>query len=157
MAGTGRDDYNPVASEVPYDNSSSGLTADDTQGAIDEAYASAANASRGPTICGFDGTASSGRYLEFYANNPSNNNPFVVAEPVQLIALSISASSNSTGTVTVYKNGVSVTTLSLSAARTNRVKNLAINYTDLDEISASVTSGSISRPTLFLFLKTLPS
>lgn len=146
----------PVAKAVPFDNSTNGFTANETQTAIEEGTQNAANASRGPTICGFDGSASTGRWLEFFSNNPSNNNPFVLAEPAQLIALSVSASANSTGTVTVYKNGVSVQTISLTANRKNRVKDLAINFTDLDEISAQVTSGSITRPTLFLFIRTLP-
>lgn len=37
MGGTGRDDYNPVAEEVPFDNDGNGFTADDTQAAIEEA------------------------------------------------------------------------------------------------------------------------
>ena len=42
----------------------------DVQNAIEYVYNLAKNASRGSTICGFDGTASVGRYLEFSANNP---------------------------------------------------------------------------------------
>lgn len=144
-----------VAKSIPFDNSSNGFTADEAQTAIEEAKLLAANASRGSTICGFDGTASVGRYLEFFSNNPSNNSPFIVSEPSQLIALSVSASSNSTGTITIYKNGVVLTTITLTASRKNRIKNLALNLTDLDELSASITSGSITRPTLFMFIRTL--
>lgn len=151
-----RDEFQPVASEVYFDNSTNGFTSQESQAAIEEAKQAAANASRGPTICGFDGTASVGRWLEFFSNNPSNNNPFILAEPAQLIAVSLSASANSTGTVTIYKNGVAVQTISLSASRVSRVKGLAINFTDLDGISAQVTSGSITRPVLFVFIRTLP-
>jgi hypothetical protein len=150
-----RDDYNPVAGQVPFDNSTNGFTSENAQGAIEEASVLGGLASRGPTTCGFDGTGSSGRWLEFFSNNPSNNSPFIVAEPCQLIAVSLSASSNSTGTITIYKNGVSTQTITLTASRKNRVSSLAINFTDLDEISAQVTSGSIARPTLYMFIRTL--
>lgn len=145
-----------VARSVPYDNSTSGLAATEVQTAIDLAYEQASNASRGTTTCGFDGSASSGRYLEFFSNNPSSNNPLIMPENSELIAVSISASSNSTGTVTIYKNGVSVTTISLSASRKNVVSSLAIAFAALDELSVSVTSGSISRPTVFLNIRTTP-
>lgn len=147
----------PVARGVPFDNSTNGFTATETQAAIEEAKLVASNASRGPTVCGFDGNASNGRWLEFYSNNPSNNNPFIVSEPSELVALSVSASANATGTVTVFKNGISLTTISLSAARKNRIKGLALSLTDLDEISVQITSGSISRPNVYLFIRTLPS
>ena len=146
-----------VARSIFFDNSTNGYTSTNVQEAIEEGDQSAANASRGPTVCGFDGTASTGRWLEFYANNPSNSNPFVVAEPSELIAISISAASNSTGTVTIFKNGVSIQTISLSASRINRINGLAHSLTDLNEISVQITSGSISRPTVFLFIRTLPS
>jgi hypothetical protein len=146
----------PVAKSTPFDNTTNGFTAADVQAAIEEAKTTAANASRGPTNCGFDGSAGTGRWLEFYANNPSNNNPFVIAEPAQLIAVSISAASNSTGTVTIFKNGISLQTISLSASRINRIKSLTHSFTDLDEISVQVTSGSISRPVVYMFIRTLP-
>lgn len=144
-----------VAEETPFDNNGNGFTSVEVQSAIEEAYSLGAATSRGPTVCAFDGTGSSGRWLEFYNNNPSNNNPFIVAENNRLIAVSISASSNSTGTVTIYKNGVSVQTISLSASRKNAISSLSVNFVSLDEISAKVTSGSISRPTLFMFIRTL--
>lgn len=145
-----------IAKAIPFDNSTNGFTSTDTQAAVEEAKNAAANASRGPTVCGFDGTASATRYLEFFSNNPSNNNPFIVAEPAQLVAMSVSASTVSTGTITVYKNGVSVATISLAAARKNSASGLAINFTALDEISVAVTAGSITRPSFFMFIRTLP-
>lgn len=146
-----------VSEETPFDNSTNGFTANEVQSAIEEAYQLGANASRGPTICGFDGTASSGRWLEFFANNPSNNSPFILAEDAELIALSVvTASGSSTGTVTIYKNGVSLTTISLTAQKKNAINGLTLSLLELDEISAQVTSGSISRPNLYMFIRTLP-
>lgn len=150
-----RDQFTPVADEIPFDNSTNGFTSDRTQPAIEEAKQLGAHASRGPTVCGFDGTASTGRWLEFFSNNPSNNNPFILAEPAQLIAVSISAAANSTGTATIFKNGISIQTISLSASRKQRISNLTQLFTDLDELSVEITSGSISRPTVFMFIRTL--
>jgi len=150
----------PVAKQVPFDNTTPigvNFTSTDTQAAIEEVYVLASNASRGATLCGFDGSASSGRWLEFFSNNPSNNNPFVVAEPSELVALSLSTSAASaTGTVTIYNNGSPITTISLAAAKTARVKNLALGLTDLDQLSVQVTSGNITRPTVAVFIRTLP-
>ena len=151
-----RDVLSPVAEGIPFDNSTNGFVSDNAQGAIEEGFGTAANASRGPTICGFDGTGTSGRWLEFYSNNPSDSNPFIIAEPSELIALSVCSSSSSTGTITVYQNGTPIQTISLSTSRKNRIKGLSIFFTDLDEISVKITAGNIARPTIFMFIRTLP-
>lgn len=136
----------------------SGIVSTDTQSAIEEVKSSAstaANASRGAVSCGFDGSASSGRYLEFFSNNPSNGSPYVIPEPGIIRAISASASSSSTGVVTLYKNAVSVATLTFTAAQSARDKTLNISVTDLDKLSVGVTSGTITRPTFFIFVQTL--
>ncbi len=159
MSNNGKTHFNisPVARSTPFDNTSNTFISTNVQAAIEEAYQTAANASRGPTVCGFDGSASSGRWLEFYANNPSDASPFIVAEPAELIALSIvTASTSATGTVTIYKNGVSIQTISLTAQKKNAISGLAHLLSTLDEISVQVTSGSISRPTVYIFIRTLP-
>lgn len=145
----------PVARAVPYDNSSSLIAASDVNTAIDLVYNLAKNASRGAIGCGFDGSASTGRWLEFFSNNPSNNSPFVVPEPSILRAISASSTSNATCVITVFKNGISVATLTFTASQVARDKTLNVSLTDLDEISIQVTSGSISRPTFFMFAQTL--
>lgn len=144
-----------VARSVPYDNVSSGIASTEVQSAIDEVYNLAKNASRGAVSCGFDGNGSSGRWLEFFSNNSSNNSPYVVPEPGILRAISASAASASTCVITIYKNGISAATLSFSSAQAARDKTLNVSLTDLDLISIQVTSGNISRPTLFLFIQTL--
>jgi hypothetical protein len=149
-----RDFFVQVAQTVWFDNSTNGFISTDTQGAIEEAMLLAANSSRGPTICGFDGSGSVGRWLEFFSNNPSNNNPFIIAENNKLVAISISASSSSTGTVTIFKNGTFLTTITLTASKKNAVSGLSLSLAPLDEISLQITSGSISRPTVFMFIQT---
>lgn len=149
-----RDEFIQVAKTVPID-AISGVTADEVQTALEQIYNLAKNASRGAIGCGFDGNASSGRWLEFFSNNPSNNSPFVVPEPSILRAISASSTANSTCVITVFKNGVSVATLTFTASQAARDKTLNIPLTDLDQISIQVTSGSISRPTFFMFVQTL--
>lgn len=144
-----------VASSIPYDNTSSGIASTDVQAAIDEVYNLAKNASRGSIGCGFDGTASSGRYLEFFSNNPSNNSPFIVPEPGIIRAISASSAANSTCVITLFKNGVSIATLTFTAQASQRNKTLNLSVTDLDKLSVQVTSGSISRPAFFIFVQTL--
>jgi len=144
------------AIDTPFDNTSNGFASDNVQEAIEEGLSSSVKVSRGPTIAAFDGTGTTGRWLEFYANNPSNNNPFIIAEPAELIAVSISASSSCTGSVGIYKNNTLIHTITLTSAKKERNKNLSVLFTDLDEISVKVTSGSIPRPTVFMFIRTLP-
>jgi hypothetical protein len=144
----------PVARAIPFDNSTNGFVSTESQAAIEEARNEGQDASRGPTICSFDGNAATGRWLEFAANNPSNDNPYVVAEPGQIRALSISASANSTGTVQIKKNGTNITSISLSASRYASVTGLSLSLANLDLISSQVSSGSITRPTVFIFIQT---
>jgi hypothetical protein len=95
-----------VAESVPFDNDTNGFTSTEVQSAIEEARASGAAASRGPTTCSFDGTASTGRWLEFSANNPSNTVPFILAEDCELIAVSLVTSATSaTGNARIFRNG----------------------------------------------------
>lgn len=144
----------PVCRSIPFDNATNGFVSTEAQSAIEEARNEGQDASRGPTITSFDGSASTGRWLEFAANNPSDGNPYVVAEPGQIRAISISASTNSTGTVQIKKNGSNVTSISLSASRYASVVGLSVGLANLDLLSAQVSSGSISRPTVFIFIQT---
>jgi hypothetical protein len=147
----------PVAGAVPFDNATNGFTSTETQGAIEEAFSSAADTSRGPTIAGFDGTGTSGRWLEFFQNNPSNNSPFIVAENSQLVAISIvTASATATGNFRVFKNGVLLQDLALTAQKKNAISGLSHSLPTLSEISVQITSGSISRPQIYLSIKVLP-
>jgi len=145
-----------VSESLPFDNAGNGFTSSNAQDAIEEARDLAASASRGPTTCSFDGTASTGRWLEFSANNPSNTVPFVLAEDCELIALSLVTSDTSaTGNARVFRNGSSVQNIALSAQKKNAIAGLNIPFNSLDEISVQVTSGSIARATVYLFIRTV--
>lgn len=148
----------PVGRTVPFDPTvipSYGFTATDVETAIYEAANLGADASRGGVIGSFDGTASTGRWLEFSANNPSDLNPFIIAEPGQIRSISLVTSAvSATGTVTIFKNGVSIETIALAAAKKSAKTSLFLGLASLDELSMQVTSGSIARPQVTLFIQT---
>jgi hypothetical protein len=101
---------------------------------------------------GYNGSAAANRWLEVIGNNPSNNTPFTVAGVKAIRAISISTDINSTVTVTIFKNGIALDTISLSSARKNSKLNLNHVLLDQEQLSCQVTSGTISRPCVTLWL-----
>lgn len=135
-----------------FDNSANGFDATKVQPAIEEAKATAV-AARYCVACGFDGNASSGRWLEFITNVASNVTPMVIPRASILKEISFAVSATSTITATVFKNGVALQTVTISAAKKATVTGLSHSIAALDEISVQVASGSGSRPMLFLFMQ----
>ena len=95
---------------------------------------------------GFDGNASTGRWLEFITNTASgpsgSGTGFVVPVACNMKELTISVVENSTITVTVYKNfTTAVATVSLAGTRKN-VVTVNVPFVGLDEISFQVSAGS---------------
>jgi hypothetical protein len=137
-----------VARAIPFDNSTNGWIATETQSAIEEAKSQSIATVGGAITFGFDGNASSGRWLETFTNIASNLTGYVIAGNKTLRGLSIAGATGSTytATVTLYKNGVLFETISLTASRKNTKLNLIHNFIDKDEITAQLTSGSITRP-----------
>lgn len=142
----------PVARSVPFDNDTNGYIATDTQAAIEET-ATQSGQSRYAVIIGYNGNANSIKYLEVFSSNPSNTSPFIVSEPGTIESLGISASSSSTGTVTIYKNAVASGTVSLTAQTSNSTIITPVTVAAGDKISAAVTSGSASNPVLSVLIK----
>lgn len=140
------------ALDVSYDNSDSGLSAETAQDAIDELHETLTDRPGAPVTCGFDGGASSGRWLEFSGNVGADDAGFVVPAAGKLTHLSVAVENNTTCTFTVYKNGSSVATLSLSSARKgSNTQNVSLAAND--ELTVKVTSGSGSRPVFNLFVR----
>lgn len=142
-----------TADATPYDNSITQFQSpcDDVQTAIERLKQYAENVARFCVACGFDGTASTGRWLEFITNNPSNSTPFVIPKNAYLREITISCSSNSTSTTTIFKNSLATQSITLSNQRKKSETNLNISFNSLDEISVQVTSGSASKPMVFMF------
>lgn len=153
----------PFATEVPMDAANVyfaptvDIASDNVQDAIIEARAEAAATSRYTVQLAMSGTSGSGKWLECYPAISSNTSPFIIPEISQLVALTLATGTITTATtITVFKNGVAVTTISLASSKKARVVGLAISLIALDEISIQVTSGSSSNPLLNIFIKTTP-
>jgi hypothetical protein len=93
-----------------------GYTSDNVKDAIVET-STVAGQSRFSKTVGTNGTSGNNDYLEFFALAASDDSPWVVAEPCEIINLSVSNRLNSAGaTFTVKKNGVAVADITLPAA-----------------------------------------
>lgn len=138
-------------------NRANGFTAKNTQQAIEEARDTAQGKIRYLVNCGFDGTASSGRYLEYNSNVDSNLSGFVLPAAATLKEISICVNSNGTGTMQVLSwNGTTetlLTSISLSNARKAAVTGLTISLAALAELRVKCSSGSLSRPIVFKLLQ----
>lgn len=145
------------ATDTPFDNSSNGFIATTTQGAVEEALTSATSISRWATCCGFDGSASVGRYLEYSANVDSDKAGLVITRNCLLKELGLTCNTVSTTTIQILKwDGVSetlLTSISLSSQQKAILTGLNVSLVALDEIRVKTSSGSSSRPILWQYFQ----
>lgn len=143
----------PVAKSIPFDNTTNGYTSTEVQGAIEEGVSSAIATARYSVFCAYESNANTGRWLEFTRGNASDNSPYIIVGPTTLEELTlVTANATDTTTVTVFRNGVLLTTISLSAEKSKvTFPNLLLN--DLDLLSLQITAGSITKPQVQLFLR----
>lgn len=155
----------PVALSVPFEPNRdpqydgnpgpSGIFSSNVQDSIEEVKNFAESISRFVISSGFNGTASTGRYLDFSSNVGSNISGFVMPRDGFIKELSLAVALNATTTIQVIKwNGVSetvLTSISLVGARKNTVANLNIAVNSNDELRVKVSSGFSSRPIMFIF------
>ena len=143
----------PVAKAIPFDNDTNGYMSSDVQGAIEEGVSGAIAIARYSIFAAYESNANTGRWLEFTRGNSSDNSPYIIVGPTILEELTlVTSDTTATGTVTVFRNGVALTTISLSAEKTKvTIPTLSLN--NLDLISLQVTAGSITRPQVQLFLR----
>jgi hypothetical protein len=106
----------------------------------------------GSIVFAFDGNAVVGRWLENAANVPTDLTKCIIAGNKNLRAISMATNGASTCTVTIFKNGVALNTISTSAIAKNTKLNLSHPLVDKDEISAQVTSGSSTRPVIYIWI-----
>lgn len=138
---------NQHAIETPFDNTSNGFTATDVQAAIEEALTTARTKDRYFVMSGFDGTASTGRWLEFLTNVASNISGFVVPKDSYMEEYSIACQSSTTVTVGIFVNAVQVDTFTVTTERKG-TKDVFFQVNALDEISFKINSGSCSKTTM---------
>lgn len=148
-----------VSRSTPFDNTTagaSGMTSTNAQSAIEEVRTAFLSQARFAITCGFDGTASSGRYLEFSSNVDSNQSGLTLPRATILAELSFALSSAGTVTFGVYSyNGTTetlLTSISSSSSKTASVSGLNISVSSGLQLRVKCTSGSGSRPVFALFM-----
>jgi hypothetical protein len=115
----------PVAQSVPFDNGTNGFTANNTQGAIEEAKSSAIAKCRFTIVCTFDGTIANNQWLSYSHFHPGNLVPIIL--PLNCILREVAVSFDQTGVtgqINLYKNGVTFTDIigNLSFSNNNNTK-----------------------------------
>ena len=130
-----------------------GYLADNVQEAIVETI-SKSGAARRPFGFYYDANANTGRWLEVSKGVSSQTSPHPIAQTGLIKNLTISVKSNATATATVYKNGVSVQTISLTAAKVAVVSGLNIAVSPGDTLSCQITAGNCTEPNVTLEVQT---
>jgi hypothetical protein len=106
-------------------------------------------------IAAYNGNASN-RFLEFYPGQTSDTSPFPIPDSSYLRTMTLTSTAASTGTVTIYKSTnltLPIATISLSGSV--YVKSVfAVQLLANDKLVAKVTSGSINKPCLTLWVQT---
>jgi hypothetical protein len=106
--------------------------------------------------CGVSLVAEIGRYLELVANNPTSDTPFVATENCSVTSMSIfNGIGSTTGTISLYKNKIFSTSISLAAEQKNRLPNLSIDLVPGDQLSWRVTEGSFSRVNVYTLIQSI--
>jgi len=117
---------------------------------------SAASALASYSIFGqYNANASSGRYLQIYLNEDTNSAPYIIVAPLAIVALSLGCFAASTGTVGVFKTTDLVNpiaSISVSNQTANTIDNIYAILIKNDQIALRVTSGTISKPYLTVYM-----
>ena len=145
-------DRTQFAGTVPFDNSVNLFSSDNVQAAIEEVKQANENIARFLVIAGFDGTASTGRWLEMSKSVPSNTTPFVFPKNAYLTEFSYACTASTTVTFGVYINAVKVLNLVMTASQTGATIQ-QITVDSLNQMSWKVESGSCSRPIVATFAR----
>ena len=106
-----------------------------------------------PVLAQYGGT-SGNKWLDYTASDSSDDAPYIVIDSGFIKGLALGSTSASTGTVTLYVNAVATVTISLSND-TQHVDLVDIEVQALDEISWKITGGTLSKPYLTTYLKTI--
>lgn len=139
----------PVANSVPFDNSTNGFTADNTQTAIEELKNSSALSVSPGFTWGYRGTVTPGTYLE-NDGVPSNVAGRVVPlTSGNIVEIFVTNELVTTYSLDIQKNigGVytTLTTVTVSAAR-NAVFSVSVAVAKFDELCVRISPTSANNP-----------
>ncbi len=144
-----------VAKSTPFDNTGSGITATDTQAAILEVNNKIINTSKAFTFAQYNGSAGSGRYLEFFAGIDSSVAPIRVIGQLDIISIVARTTAvNATCTIGFYNRAsgsdVLLYTLTFAAQKEAVVTGSPIFVVPPNgQLAIKIASGSITKPHLY--------
>lgn len=101
---------------------------------------------------GSNSTSGTGKWLEIHRNIVSNEVPYNVPAPIEIVSLTVTVKNSTTVTFGIYKNGIQIDTLVVTAAKKAIKTGLTHSLVANDELSAKVESGSASDPVLHIIL-----
>ena len=108
-----------------------------------------------PVLAAYGANANVGRYLEIFPAIDTFSGPFIIPSNATIIAVSLGATANSTGTIGIFKMTDLVNpiqSISLTANKTNVLTGLNVSLSALDQIAIRVTNGTVSKPYLALYI-----
>ncbi len=131
------------ADNQPFNPAGSPFTVDSTELAIKESV-NLTGVALSSIVFGRDGNRSSGTWLEAFKGIATNASPLVIGGDYELLNVTLSNKKNRTGTITIYINGVVVTTISTINAKTAEQVVTGVFAVPGDELSAKISSGSFN-------------
>jgi hypothetical protein len=156
-----RDEFQPVANEVPFDNTVDPLCNLQSENVEDVIYElcgkiqQSADASLALLLVYYNGNANAGRFLEFFPGIDSDIAPIFVPFPVQITTIvGRTAAVNATCTIGVYSDTTLLYTIVFSAQKVvtytgNPLATIPAN----GNLKVKIISGSINRPHLYFIMR----
>lgn len=106
-------------------------------------------------FCYYGASAGVGRYLTIYPGTSSDEAPYIVVSPLAIVAMTLGASAISTGTIGIFITSDLVNpiaTVSLNNESSKIIRDVFYQLSSGVSIAIMVTSGSILKPYLTLYL-----
>lgn len=154
-----KDEYNPVAVEIPFDNDANGFTSDNVQDAIEEINTGVQTTASPGFTFGRSGNLPANTWLqnETVPSNKAGHTVNLTAPIIQEIT--VSSEDIDTFNVGIYEhegdeiNLTLLTTVSIIAARGGTFTGLSVSITAGRQLAARITDGSAKNVIVDLIVK----
>jgi len=157
MSGSGRDEFTPIAEQVPFDNSTNGFVSEDVQAAIEE-IANEVDTSASPGFTwGSSGNVTANSWLlnDTVPSNKAGRAIFLTTATLEYVFVRCELAS--TFNIEVYEHDGTtftlITTVSIIAARAGDFPIASLPVTTGKELSMKLVSGSAKNPVVGCVLK----
>jgi len=158
MSGT-KDEYNPVAEEIPFDNDSNGFVSDNVQDAIEEINTGVQTTAAPGFSFGRKGNLATNTWLK-NETVPSNKAGHTVNLTLPIIQeITVSSENIDTYDIRIYEhegdevNLTTLITVSIIAKRGDTFTGLAVNITAGRQLAARVVNGTARNAVVDLVIK----